>query len=126
MVLEPIYEADFSQSSFGFRPNRRTMDAIKYICCCTIGQHKYYWIIEGDISACFDTIHHQRLMELLRERIADRKLLDLIWHFLRAGVMEGSCFGTLNAVHRKEGLLVRCWLTYTCTNWTGIWNAILP
>jgi RNA-directed DNA polymerase len=92
MVLEPIYEADFSQYSFGFRPNRRTMDAIRYIYLCTIGKQRYYWTIEGDISSCFEAIHHRRLIELLRERIADRKLLHLIWQYLRAGVMEGNLF----------------------------------
>jgi RNA-directed DNA polymerase len=55
MVLEPLYEARFSQFSFGFRPNRCTMDAIKTILWSTQEHKKYFWIIEGDISAYFDS-----------------------------------------------------------------------
>jgi len=88
MILEPIYEADFSQYSFGFRPNRCTMDAIKCILWNTQEHKKYFWVIEGDISSYFDTINHSRLMNLLRNRIKDAKLLNLIWKVLRAGVME--------------------------------------
>jgi len=92
MILEPIYEADFSQRSFGFRPNRCTMDAIIYITLNTIGNGKYHWIIEGDISSYFDHIHHEILGRLLAERIADQRLLDLVDRFLKAGIMEGSLF----------------------------------
>lgn len=92
MILEPIYEADFSQYSFGFRPTRRTMDAIKCITWSTQEHKKYFWIIEGDISAYFDTINHKKLLQLLERRIADRKLLTLILNFLRSGVMEKKLF----------------------------------
>jgi RNA-directed DNA polymerase len=92
MILEPIYEADFSQYSYGFRPNRRTMDAISCIQKWTHGQSKYYWIIEGDLTSYFDTIHHRRLVKILRRRIKDERIIRLIWKFLRAGVMEGKLF----------------------------------
>ena len=92
MILEPISEADFSPYSFGFRPNRRTMDASKCITWSTQEHKKYFWIIEGDISAYFDTINHKKLMKLLECRIVDRKLLSLIWKFLRSGVMERKLF----------------------------------
>jgi RNA-directed DNA polymerase len=54
MILEPIFEADFSPYSFGFRPTRRTMDAVRHIQWCTAPMRKYYWVIEGDISSYFD------------------------------------------------------------------------
>jgi group II intron reverse transcriptase/maturase len=92
MALEPIYEAIFSQYSFGFRPNRRTMDAIKCITWSTQEHKKCFWVIEGDISSYFDTINHRKLLKLLRRRIEDEKLLNLIWKFLRAGVMERKLF----------------------------------
>jgi RNA-directed DNA polymerase len=92
MVLEPIYEADFRQYSFGFRPNRCTMDALKCIAWSTQERKKFFWVIEGDISSYFDTINHRRLIKLLRRRIKDEKLLRLIRKFLRAGVMEGKLF----------------------------------
>jgi RNA-directed DNA polymerase len=92
MVLEPIYEADFRPSSFGFRPNRCTMDALKCITWSTQERKKFFWVIEGDITAYFDTINHRRLLKRLRRRIKDAKLLRLIGKFLRAGVMEGKLF----------------------------------
>ncbi|MCA1607000.1 MAG: group II intron reverse transcriptase/maturase, partial [Acidobacteria bacterium] len=92
MILEPIYEADFSQHSYGFRPNRRTMDAISCIQKWTHGRSKYYWIVEGDISSYFDSICHRRLVKILRKRIKDEKIIRLIWKYLRAGVMEGKLF----------------------------------
>jgi RNA-directed DNA polymerase len=92
MVLEPIYEAGFSQYSFGFRPNRCTMDAVKCITWSTQEHKKYFWIIEGDISSYFDTINHKKLLKLLKGRVKDKKLLRLIRKFLRAGVMEKKLF----------------------------------
>jgi RNA-directed DNA polymerase len=92
MVLEPIFEADFDQHSWGFRPNRCTMDAIGYLLKCSRENMKYFWVIEGDISAYFDTINHRKLVKLLRRRVDDEKLLDLIWGFLRSGVMERKLF----------------------------------
>ena len=92
MVLEPIYEARFSQYSFGFRPNRCTMDAVKCITWSTQEHKKYFWIIEGDISSYFDTINHRRLIKILRRRIEDKKIIGLIWKFLRAGIMEKKLF----------------------------------
>jgi len=92
MVLEPIYEADFSPYSFGFRPNRRTMDAIKCITWSTQESKKYFWVIEGDLSSYFDTINHEKLVKILRRRVKDERLLHLIWKFLRAGVMAGKLF----------------------------------
>lgn len=92
MALEPIYEADFRQVSFGFRPNRCTMDAVKRIKLYVSEKNKYFWVIEGDISSYFDTIHHRKLMKLLGRRVKDWRVLDLIWQFLRAGVMERKLF----------------------------------
>jgi group II intron reverse transcriptase/maturase len=92
MILEPIYEADFSQYSYGFRPNRCTMDAITRVMLYANGNKKFYWVIEGDISSYFDTISHRKLLQILRRRIKDEKLLKLIWKFLRAGVMEKKLF----------------------------------
>jgi group II intron reverse transcriptase/maturase len=92
MTLEPIFEADFSQYSFGFRPTRRTMDAVRYIQWSTSETKKFFWIIEGDIASYFDTINHPKLIRLVRRRIKDKKVLRLIWKFLRSGVMEKRTF----------------------------------
>src|SRR6266849_1323936 len=89
MILEPIWEADFSINSYGFRPNRSTYDAMTYIGkrLAGTGGEFYQWVIEGDIASYFDTIPHRRLMKAVKKRVADRNVRDLLWAFLRAGVM---------------------------------------
>jgi RNA-directed DNA polymerase len=89
MILEPIWEADFSFNSYGFRPNRSTYDATAYIGNHLTGRsgEGYQWIIEGDIASYFDTIPHRRLIKAIKKKVADRDIRDLIWKFLRAGVM---------------------------------------
>jgi len=89
MILEPIYEADFSRHSYGFRPNRSTKDAVAYLTTRLTNGRSYGWAIEGDIRACFDSIRHGKLLRLLRRRIRDAKLLHLIRDFLRAGCLLG-------------------------------------
>jgi RNA-directed DNA polymerase len=92
MLMEPIWESDFLDCSHGFRPGHRTMNCIRECYSRIQPRTKYYWIIEGDIRKCFDRIHHRKLMELVRRRIADRRVLQLIDNFLRAGVMEDGLF----------------------------------
>jgi RNA-directed DNA polymerase len=94
MVLEPIWEADFSRHSYSFRPDRSTKDAVAYIGARLTSRNStaYGWVVEGDIQSFFDTIDHRQLMQLLRRRIKDRKVLSLIWKFLRAGIMEEGTF----------------------------------
>ncbi len=86
MVLEPIFEADFYPHSYGYRPGRRAQDAIAEIHKLTT--QGYEWVVEGDITACFDNVDHQVLMGLVEQRITDRKVLRLVRGFLRAGVVE--------------------------------------
>ena len=88
LVLEPIFEAGFQPCSYGFRPNRRAQDAIAEIHHFTT--QRYHWVLEADIEACFDTIDHTPLMELIRRRIADKRVLGLVKAFLKAGVMTSS------------------------------------
>jgi len=93
MILEPIWEADFSVHSYGFRPNRSTYDAIAYIGNRLKGNgSSYQWVIEGDIKSYFDTIPHRRLIKAVKKRVADRKIRDVLWKFLRAGVMHRGQF----------------------------------
>jgi len=89
MALEPIWEADLSIHSYGFRPNRSTYDTMTYIGKRLSGKsgQGYQWVIEGDITSYFDTIPHQRLIKAVKKRVADRNIRDLLWKFLRAGVM---------------------------------------
>ncbi len=94
MLLEPIFESDFLPCSNGFRPGRCTMDCIEVCYPRITVRNKFLWVIEGDIRQCFDRINHQILMRLLRQRIADERIICLIEKFLHAGVMEDSLFQT--------------------------------
>ena len=85
LVLEPIFEADFAPGSYGFRPRRRAQDAIAEI--HHFATQGYHWVLEADIEACFDMINHTALLERVRGRIADRRVLALIKAFLKAGVL---------------------------------------
>jgi RNA-directed DNA polymerase len=85
LVLEPIFEADFKPCSYGFRPRRRAQDAIEEIFFYTT--HSYEWILEGDIKSCFDEISHIGLMNRLRARIEDKRVLGLVKAFLKAGIL---------------------------------------
>jgi RNA-directed DNA polymerase len=92
-ILEPIFESDFRPESHGFRPGRSCHTALAYLHQQTApSQKKMHWVIEGDITGCFDHIQHMTLMRLLRRRIQDKKLLGVIWQMLRAGIMEGTLF----------------------------------
>ncbi|MEU3457478.1 group II intron reverse transcriptase/maturase [Micromonospora sp. NPDC006766] len=85
LVLEPIFEADFRPCSYGFRPNRRAQDAIAETRMFTT--KGYEWIVEGDIKACFDEISHPALMDRVRARIADKRILALVKAFLKSGLL---------------------------------------
>jgi RNA-directed DNA polymerase len=86
LVLEPIFEADFLPCSYGFRPNRRAHDAIAEIRTFASPPHRYEWAVEGDIAACFDEISHPALLDRIRQRISDKRVLALIKAFLKAGI----------------------------------------
>ncbi len=91
MLLEPIYESDFSVQSFGFRPGRSTHDAIAVVQQCLMRGGAYKpWIIDADIKGFFDAVDHVILEQTLQKRITQRKVRDLIWKFLKSGVMEGG------------------------------------
>ena len=87
LVLEPIFEADFKPCSYGFRPRRRARDAVAEIVHLTTGTRNYEWVLEGDIEACFDSIDHRALMDRVRRRIGDKRVLALVKAFLKAGVL---------------------------------------
>jgi RNA-directed DNA polymerase len=85
LVLEPIFEADFLPCSYGFRPNRRAHDAVAEVRYLT--SKKYEWVVEGDIKACFDEISHSALLDRVRARIADKRVMGLVKAFLKSGIL---------------------------------------
>jgi RNA-directed DNA polymerase len=85
LVLEPMFEADFEPVSYGFRPLRRAHDAIAEI--HYYGTHGYRWVLDADIEACFDSIDHTALLDRVRRRVKDKRVLGLVKAFCKAGVL---------------------------------------
>ena len=85
LILEPIWEASFAPFSYGFRPRRRAQDAIAEI--YNFATNSYEWVLEADITACFDEISHSALMDRVRRRVGDKRVLALVKAFLKAGIL---------------------------------------
>ena len=87
-VLEPIFETEFAEQSYGFRPGRGAKDALRRV--DTLLKAGHHWVVDADLKSYFDTIPHERLMALVKARVADGRVLALVESFLGAGVMEES------------------------------------
>jgi RNA-directed DNA polymerase len=87
LVLEPIFEADFKPVSYGFRPGRRAYDAVAEIVYLSSRTRDYHWVFEADIKACFDELSHSAILQRVRRRIGDKRVLALVKAFLHAGIM---------------------------------------
>jgi group II intron reverse transcriptase/maturase len=102
-LIEPIFEADFEESSYGFRPERSSADALKAIKGHL--QEGKSEVLDADLSKYFDTIPHDKLLIALKERISDPRLLDLIHQWLKAPIYEDGGFkgGKKNKVGTPQG-----------------------
>ena len=84
--LMPIYEPLFSEGSYGYRPGRSAQDAIYKI--RGYAEDGYEWAVLLDLSKYFDTLNHEKLLNLLRKEIKDERVIQLVKRFLKSGVME--------------------------------------
>jgi RNA-directed DNA polymerase len=99
MAIEPIFEREFAEHSYGFRPGRSCHDALRRV--DELLQSGAVHVVDVDIKGYFDSIPHQRLMELVGERIADGRVLALIESFLKQHIMEP--LGWIEPEEREEG-----------------------
>ena len=120
MVLEAVYEQDFKDCSYGFRPGRSAHQALESLWQQTMATGGG-WIVEVDIRKFFDTIDHGHLRELLKRRVRDGVLLRLIGKWLNAGVLEDGCVTHPEAGSPQGGvvspMLSNVFLHYVLDEW---------
>lgn len=131
LVLEPIFEAGFLPCSYGFRPRRRAQDAIAEIHHLVSGRRDYHWVLEADITACFDEISHPSLMDKLRERVGDKRVLALVKTFLKAGILSEDRIVRSNLTGTPQGgilspLLANIALSVLDEHFDAKWKALGP
>jgi RNA-directed DNA polymerase len=124
-VLNCIYEEDFLGFSYGFRPGRSPHDALDAL-CVGIERRRVDWVLDADIRGFFDAIDHDRLMKLIERRVADQRVLRLIWKWLNAGVLEDG-ERTRSEKGTPQGgvispLLANIYLHYVFDLWVRDWR----
>jgi len=87
-VLEPIFERDFAEHSYGFRPRRGCKDALRRV--DELLKAGYNWVVDADLKSYFDRIPHEKLMDGIKKKIADGRILDMIEMYLQQKVLEGA------------------------------------
>ncbi len=119
LVIEPIFEADFKDCSYGFRPKRNQHQALEVIRKACNNRGNY--VLDGDIKGYFNNINHEKLMLLVERRISDRRISKMIRKWLKAGIMENGSYEEC-AIRSPQGgvvspLLANLYLDYLDTIW---------
>jgi RNA-directed DNA polymerase len=104
MVIEPIFERDFAEHSYGFRPGRGCKDALRRVDQLLLAGQT--WVVDADLKSYFDTIPHERLLEMVRQKIADGRVLALLEKYLQQGVLEGSQLAEAGEEGTPQGAVI--------------------
>lgn len=119
LVIEPVFEADFLECSYGFRPKRSAHQALDRIRKDT--NRKGWWVVDADIKGYFNNINHDKLMLMAKQRISDRRILKMIRKWLKAGVMEDGKYMESELGSPQGGvispLLANIYLHYLDLKW---------
>jgi RNA-directed DNA polymerase len=120
-LLSSIYEPIFVKHSYGFRPRRSVLDAIK-VFFCSLKDNKRPYVVEIDYSSFFNTVPHERLLKMVKMRVSDRRVISLIARLLQVGVMEATGNIKQNEVGTPQGsivspVLANIYLHYALDEW---------
>lgn len=94
-VMEPIFERDFAEQSYGFRPQRGTKQALRRV--DALLKAGYTWVVDADLKSYFDSIPHEPLLARVQEKVSDGRVIKLLQAYLEQGVMEGLASWTAKA-----------------------------
>jgi RNA-directed DNA polymerase len=111
MVIEPIFEHEFAEHSYGFRPHRGCKDALRRV--DELLKAGYTHIVDADLKSYFDTIPHDRLMSLVGQKVSDSRVLKLVEAFLKQGVLDGLREWTPEMGSPQGAVIARCSVTST-------------
>ena len=124
-VLTQMYEEDFLGFSYGFRPGRRTHDALDAL-WVGIMRKKVSWVLDADIRDCYGSFSHEWMVKFLQHRIGDRRILRLIQKWLRAGVLEDGAWSETEKGTPQGSvispLLANVYLHYVFDRWVQHWR----
>lgn len=103
IAIEPVFEADFRECSYGFRPKRSAKQALEVVrkAC----NNKGYYVVDADIEKFFDNVNQEKLMKLVEQRISDRRILKLIKQWLVSGVLYGNVL-TISELGTSQGSVI--------------------
>ena len=103
IAIEPVFEADFRECSYGFRPKRSAKQALEVVrkAC----NNKGYYVVDADIEKFFDNVNQDKLMILIEQRISDRRILKLIRQWLRSGILYGNIL-TVSELGTSQGSVI--------------------
>ena len=107
MAMQPIWENDFHNLSYGFRPERSVNHAIRTVKLQLTDNTdtRGRWVIEGDLASYFDTVHHRLLMKSVRKRIRDNRFMSLLWKMVKAGHVDAGLFRAASEGVAQGGVL---------------------
>ncbi len=120
-LLSTIHEPIFIKHSYGFRPRRSTLDAIK-VFFCSLKDNKRPHVVEIDFTSFFNTVPHKRLLKMVRKRVSDRRMISLVARLLQVGIMEKTGDVKQNDVGTPQGAIVspvlaNIYLHYALDEW---------
>ena len=120
IAIEPVFEADFRECSYGFRPKRSAKQALEVVrkAC----NNKGYYVVDADIEKFFDNVNQDKLMILIEQRISDRRILKLIRQWMRSGILYGNIL-TISELGTSQGSVISPLLANIYLNTLdGLWE----